>query len=83
MDLAQGSTKVKIWYITQWLIDFSTPGKLPALSMGEREGVCVLERERVKERERGSESSTLCSTKSDSLTGFTGSLAGTAGLCDQ
>ena len=52
MDLAQGSTKVKIWYITQWLIDFSTPGKLPALSMGEREGVCVLERERVKERER-------------------------------
>lgn len=70
MDLAQGSTKVKIWYITQWVIDFSTAGGLPALSTGGSE----------RGSERRSESSTRCSTKSDSLTGFAGYLGATAGL---
>lgn len=49
VDLAQGSTKVKIWYITQRLIDFSTPGELPALSTGQR----ARERGRVRERKGG------------------------------
>lgn len=52
VELAPGSTKVKISYITQWLIDFSTPGRMPTTLNGREGG-------RQKE---GSESSTLCST---------------------
>lgn len=77
VDLALGSTKVKIWYITQRLIDFSTPGELPALSTG------VRERETDRVRGRKSESSTLCSTKSDSLTGFPGCSWNYRPLCPQ
>lgn len=50
VDLALGSTKVKIWYITQWLIDFSTPGELPALSTGVRERDRQSEREKIREQ---------------------------------
>lgn len=48
MDLVPGSTKVKIWYITQRLIDFSTAGSLPMTL--DRTGESEKERE---ERERG------------------------------
>lgn len=50
VDLALGSTKVKIWYITQRLIDFSTPGELPALSTGVRERDRQSEREKIREQ---------------------------------
>lgn len=38
MALAPGSNKVKIRFITQWLIDFSTPGKLPVPSATDLDG---------------------------------------------
>lgn len=44
--LHMGSTEVKIWYITQWLIDFSTTGELPGLSERQSKG----ERERIREQ---------------------------------
>lgn len=55
-DLALGSPKVKIWYITQWLIDFSTAGERPGRSS-------------VGERAESREQHTLFHTSS--LTGFT------------
>lgn len=53
--VSQGSTKVKICYITQWLIDFSTPGRLPALSNEESIWDQHTEKKREKENERESE----------------------------
>lgn len=51
--IAQGSNKVKIWYITQWFIDFSTPGRQPVPSAVEGDVGAG-----------GESHSTLCSTKS-------------------